>query len=437
LINNNTDLVELNEKIKELDSKIEAMDKKLLKKKIGIAFVNKYFYMYSIARYISVLSDLLVKTGKYDVYLINDQATDIDYHYNKKIKRIIKTNDEETIKEIDEENDIDIYILNNDLSERIDIYKSLGKKVVGIFHGVYLSSIYDKQTLIYRSWTKFANYDSFIHIIPDDYYVYKKFGFTNTIYIPNINTFDSTKIPSSDLIFKNLLIVGRFNVEIKGLKYGLLAMAEILKKVPDAKLTILGLNPPEDLKNLEKELNIENSVYWPGFSTNITEFYLNASVLLLPALSQSYRMVINEAKAHGLPIVAFNIDYEPYLQSGVITVDMLNYKAMAKKAIKLLKNYNYRTKKGEEAKSSLNNYLDNNGIVKIWNRLLKSIAINSDDYKKLQEEIEKKYYNEEKAKNDLEKHYNYAQQFNPNFRCHSFENMMNLSYINNIEECPG
>ena len=61
LVNNNTDLLELNERIKDLESKIEAMDKNLLKKKISIAFVSTYFRMYSIARYISVLSDLLVK----------------------------------------------------------------------------------------------------------------------------------------------------------------------------------------------------------------------------------------------------------------------------------------------------------------------------------------------------------------------------------------
>jgi glycosyltransferase involved in cell wall biosynthesis len=247
--------------------------------------------------------------------------------------------------------------------------------------------------------------------------------------------FDYTKTPSSDLINKNLLITG-LEVEIKGGKYALLAMAEILKKVPDAKLTILDYNPPENLKKFAKELNIENSLYWPGFSTNITEIYLNTSVLLLPALSETFRMVINEAKAYGLPIVAFNIDYEPSLQSGVITVDMLDYKAMANEAIKLLSDYNYRRKKGDEAKLSLNNYLDNYRIVVIWDRLLKSLVINSDDYKILQEEVEETYYNEEEAKNNLEKHYHYAQQLNHNFRCHSFENMTNLSYINNIKVCP-
>ncbi len=213
-------------------------------------------------------------------------------------------------------------------------------------------------------------------------------------------------------------------------------MAEILKEVPDAKLTILGLNPPEYLKKFAEKLKIENSIIWPGFSTNISEFYLNTSVLLVPCLSEAYRMVINEGKAHGLPIVAFNVEYEPSLQSGVITVEMLNYKAMAKEAIKLLKNYEYRKTKGEEAKLSLNNYLDNNGIVEIWGKLFNSLVNNKDGYKKLQEEIEKKYYNETQAKDHLEKHYKYAQQFNEYFRCHSFEDFTNLNYLNNIYECP-
>ena len=62
---------------------------------------------------------------------------------------------------------------------------------------------------------------------------------------------------------------------------------------------------------------------------------------------------MNEAKAHGLPIVSFDIDYCPCFQKGVITVNMFNYTQMGKEAIKLLKNYEYRKKMGNEAKLSL------------------------------------------------------------------------------------
>ena len=79
------------------------------------------------------------------------------------------------MKDFDEENDIDIYILNNELSDAIiDIYHSFGKKVIGILHGVFLSSIFLNEAIIYRSWKDFQKLDAFVHIIPDDYWVYKK-----------------------------------------------------------------------------------------------------------------------------------------------------------------------------------------------------------------------------------------------------------------------
>ena len=184
-----------------------------------------------------------------------------------------------------------------------------------------------------------------------------------------------------------------------------------------------------------KKLKIQDKIYYPGFSLNITEFYLNASILLMTSVSESYPMVINEAKAHGLPIVAFIVDYSPCYQSGVIKVEMFNYKAMAKETIKLLNNYSYRKKVGEESKLSLNNFETNAEKVEIWDNLFQSLMNGTEDYKKLQEKTEKRYYNETLAKAHLEKHYKYAQQFNEYFRCHSFEDFTTLEYLNDIEVC--
>ena len=62
----------------------------------------------------------------------------------KKIKREIQKKGEQIIRDFDEENDIQIYILNNDVSDIIDIYHSLGKKVIDIFHGVYISCVFKR-----------------------------------------------------------------------------------------------------------------------------------------------------------------------------------------------------------------------------------------------------------------------------------------------------
>ena len=265
--------------------------------------------------------------------------------------------------------------------------------MISIFHGVFLSCLFSNHTGVYHVFQNYVYVDAFVHIIPDDYYIYKKFGFSHSVYIPNIYTFDYTKTPSSNLFYNNILIVGRVDDVLKGAKFGILAMAEILKEVPDATLTIVGLNPPENLKNLAKELNIEKSVFWPGFSKNISEYYLNASILLVTSVSESFPMVMNEGKAYGLPIVAFNIDYSPCFHSGVILVEMFDYFAMAKESIKLLRNYNYRKKKGQEAKLSLKNYINNDETIEMWDKLFNSL-LNNTDFKKFQEEVEKKYYNE-------------------------------------------
>ena len=435
IADNNREISILNAKIVELDTKLEKMGKEVIKKKIGVAFISPVLFGNGIGRLITILTELLVKTGRYEVYIITEQTTQFDFKYHKKVKRVIQKKEEKIIRDFDEANDIQIYVLNNDISDIVDIYKSLGKKVIGIFHGVYLSCVFTNDPDIYRSWHLFSKFDSFIHIIPDDYWIYKKnFGFKNSLFIPNLYTFDKNKTPSSNLTYKNLLMLGRFDDIIKGGKYGVYAMAEILKEIPDAKLTIIIPSQAEKIVGLVKQLKIENNVQILGFTQNITEFYLNASVLLVPSVSESFPMVMNEAKAHGLPIISFNIDYCPCFQKGVITVDMFNYTQMGKEAIKLLNNYEYRKKMGNEAKLSLDMFNNNDTII-MWEKLFNSLINGNEDYKNFQDEVEKKYYNEKLAKEHIQKHYKYGQEFNEKYKCHSFEDFIKLSYLRTIENC--
>ena len=355
-----------------MESKIEKMNKEVIKKKIEIAFISPHLYGNGIGRLLSLLSEYLVKTGRYDVYLINEQTTELDFNYNKKVKRVIQKKDELTIRDFDEANDIQIYVLNNDVSNLVDIYQSLGKKVIGIFHGVYLSCVFTNEPNIYRSWHLFSKFDSFVHVTWWLLGLYKQFGFNNTIFIPNLYSFDYNKSISSNLTYKNVLIVGRVDDIIKGGKYGIYAMKEVLKEVPDAKLTIVSPSYTQSLIDLVKELKIENSVQLFGFTKDVSYYYLNASVLLVTSVSESFPMVLNEGKAHGLPIVSFNIDYSPCFQKGVIMVDMFNYTLMANEVVKLLKDYEYRKKAGREAKLSLNLF-NNNNIVEMWEKLINSL----------------------------------------------------------------
>ena len=79
-----------------------------------------------------------------------------------------------------------------------------------LFHG-YVSS--------YRNWDQFDYYDAFIFISYDDYYFYKKLGYKNAIFIPNLYTFEPSKIKESNLTNHNIVMLGRAADKVKGFMY--------------------------------------------------------------------------------------------------------------------------------------------------------------------------------------------------------------------------
>ena len=90
---------------------------------------------------------------------------------------------------------------------------------------------------------------------------------------------------------------------------------------------------------------------------------------------------------------------------------------------------------GKEAKLSLLKYESNQEKVEMWDKLFHSLMNSTEDFNRLQREVEKKYYNEKLAKEHIEKHFYYGLEYNKYFRCHSFENFTTLEYLNNIEVC--
>jgi len=405
--------------------------------KVGIAFVHPVMFGNGIARMLSVLFSELEKYDKYDIYLITKESNLKDFNIDKKVKKLPIFGNLTLIKEFDETSNVKIYVLNSifDLNY-IEFYKNLGKKVIDIFHGTYLSSVYYNSTWDYSIWANEKLFDAFIQVVYDDYYVYKKLGFKNAFYIPNMYTFDPDETPNSNLTHKTLMVMGREYDRIKGAYYGIKAFYEIVKEIPDAILYFISTDYVIDfIRGLIKDLNLTNNVKVSHYTKNISNFFLNSSVLLCPSKSESFPMVMNEGKAHGLPIVAFNVSYSPSYQKGVILVDMLNYTQMAKEAIKLLNDYEYRKKKGMEAKLSLKEY-SNKETANKWDRLFS--ILDKDDpiaYEKFQNYTFEKYYDEEKARERLESNYNFGRRYNKYFCCHTFNDLINSTYIENIKGC--
>ena len=277
--------------------------------KINVAFIYKRVTGNGISRFMTVIGDYLIKSEKYNVYFITEPKREIELKYNEKIRRIYAFNNITLIKKVIKEEKIDFLILNNIFSPNvIQRYKLLGLKVIGIFHGVFMSAMFNNNTKLYQKLKNLKLYDAFIHLTIDDYYFYNKLGFNNNIFIPNLYTFNPNETPSSNLTGHNLMMLGRLSDKKKGVIYAIKAMNLVVKEVPDARLKLVSSDGIDEVSlNLIKNLNLTNHIFNVSFTPNISEIFLNSSVFVFNSLSEAFPMALNEAKAYGLPCVTFDV----------------------------------------------------------------------------------------------------------------------------------
>lgn len=419
-----------------IDEQISIKNK--TKKKIKLAFNYYNLHANGIGRFIAVTANNLIKTGKYDICFITEKPPSPgEFEYDSRIKRFVSNNNYTIIQNITKNENIDIVVLQNVLSENVArFYQRLGQKVICMFHGVFLSTIIHNIIEHYKLWNQFDSCDSFIFIAADDYYIYKNLGFKNEIFMPNLYTFEPSEIKSSNLTNKNIVILGRLNDEIKGIIYAIQSMYYIIKEVPDAIMNLYSSDSRiQFLRNLTRDLNLTKNVIFKSSVSNVSKAFYENSIHMFTSLSEAFPMAMNEGKAHGLPIVGFEVPYSLPYQQGFIGVEMFDVKGLARETVKLLKDYNYRKKMGDIAKKSLDVF-KNNETVELWGKLCDSLmSEDRNDYRKFQKEIEDKYYDEKKAREHLEGQFNIFLNRNINLTCHKFENFLDINYLKNIKPC--
>ena len=397
------------------------------KRKLNIAFVYSTLYANGIARFIQNAANYFVQTGRYNVYIITERSSKLDYKIDNRIHHIVEGN-RTLLKNKTKDLNIDFFILQNtSIRSTIRFFKELGKFVIGMFHG---------KINPYKNWISFDGLDAYIFIGYDDYFFYKKLGFQNEIFIPNFYTFDPNLSIQSELKTNNIVMLGRAADEIKGIIYAIKSMSLIVKEIPDAKLILLSSSSNiEHLKNYSRTLNVYNNIKFNYYTENISQVFWNSSVLMYTSLSEAFPLAMIEGKAHGLPVVAFDVACSPPYQTGVINVDMLDCEALANETVKLLKDYDYRRKMGKEAKISLGQF-NNADTEKLWEKLFVSLLKGKKYFRELQKEVEEKYYDENKARIRMEKRFRDVNRLFTNFSCYTLNNFADINYVRNIQPCP-
>jgi len=130
--------------------------------------------------------------------------------------------------------------------------------------------------------------------------------------IPKLPSCQATKLP------KTLLYTGRLSKE-KNIPFLLEAFPEIEKQEPDIQLILVGGGPlEEEIRQQAKEISPKIIVTGQKSREEVLEYCHNADIFVYASRTETQGLVLTEAKACGLPIVAvFSGALVDVIRSGV------------------------------------------------------------------------------------------------------------------------
>ncbi len=164
-----------------------------------------------------------------------------------------------------------------------------------------------------------------------------------------------------------VLYVGRLK-KYKGLEYLIMAMREVVKQAPNARLFIVGKGDyVDELVNLTDRLGLNNVVKFFGYVSEGKKFELmqKAHVIVVPSIKEGWGIPVIEAAACGTPAIGTDTTG---LKDSIIngkTGFLVPYgepKILAKKIVEILKNDDLRHTLSKNAVKWARNFGWNKGL---------------------------------------------------------------------------
>lgn len=227
------------------------------------------------------------------------------------------------------------------------------------FHRIYHARKYDRVVVLckadYRKWRRYCR---------------------KVTYIYNPLTIDNPKI--SDCSTKKAIAVGRLHSQ-KGFDYLIDSWKAVYDKYPDWQLNIYGEG--EERENLQAAIDkngLTNNMFLRGRTDNVVDKYAESSIFILSSRDEAFGLVITEAEACGLPIVAFDCPSAPKElvddEKNGFVVLLGDTKAMADKIITLIEDAQLRKCMGK-ASLDVSQRFSVKTITQQWNTLYRGLLV--------------------------------------------------------------
>lgn len=161
---------------------------------------------------------------------------------------------------------------------------------------------------------------------------------------------------------KIILAVGRL-IKEKGFQYLIQALPEIIKKIPEASVVIVGPDNyyKRELIRLSKKLNVQNSVIITGPLTEemLRNALFSSDIIVIPSTYEPFGIIALEAMIHEKPIVASDVGgLSEILKSNrnCLLVSPGDAKAIANNVIELLTKKPLAKRISKNAKKDVKKY---------------------------------------------------------------------------------
>ena len=137
----------------------------------------------------------------------------------------------------------------------------------------------------------------------------------------NFITFKYNYVIPSDLSAKEILMVGRSHDKFKRLDLGLLSMEYINNEIPQYEMIVIcNITINHNLKMISNILNLTNSIKFVGYTSIPEIYYRNATLHIFPSISESFGLVLSEAKIYGIPSILVGLDYVSISKGGTYII---------------------------------------------------------------------------------------------------------------------
>ena len=351
--------------------------------------INFAFYAYGIknggrARITSILINHFYKLEIFNIFLFTRRLKEEnEYIIPENIKRTLVQND---IIQVIKKNKINIIIYHLYYENEIIKLNSLKNvNVIYYLHTCFFYWLYANYNSFKTVYRQYINSRYIISIIPfENDYLFHKWGI-NSILMYNFIPYEFNNTVLSKLLSKTILMIGRGDNIYKRFELGILAMEYIIKDIPNCEMQIISnITGTYALQDLVNNIKVNNNVKFVGYSATPEIYFQNASLHIFPTMSESFGLVIAEAKLFGVPNILVGLDYVSIAKGGSRIVYDDTAESVSKEALKILHNYNYRKNLGKEGRVSMINF-NNRFLFKKWNKLVLSVYNGNDYYQKIRE----------------------------------------------------